>query len=44
MVFIDNILIARESDRGNLESLEEVLQRLEKANLRLKMSKCQSGE
>ena len=34
---IDDILIARESDRGNLE---EVLKRLEKANLRLKRSKC----
>ena len=41
MVFIDDILIVRESDKGNLESLEEVLRRLEKANLRLKKSKCQ---
>ena len=41
MVFIYDILIARESDRGNLESLEEVLRHLEKANLRLKKSKCQ---
>ena len=40
IVFIDDILIARESDRGNLESLEEVLKRLEKANLRLRQSKC----
>ena len=40
IVFIDDILIARESDRGNLESLEEVLKRLEEANLRLKKSKC----
>ena len=41
IVFIDDILIARESDKGNLEALEEVLKRLEKANLCLKQSKCQ---
>ena len=33
IVLIDDILIARESDKGNLEALEEVLKRLEKANL-----------
>ena len=41
IVFIDDILITRESDKGNLEALEEVLKHLEKANLRLKQSKCQ---
>ena len=41
IMFINDILIARESDRGNLESLEEVLKCLEKANLKLKKSKCQ---
>ena len=41
IVFINDILIARESDRGNLESLEEILKHLEKANLKLKRSKCQ---
>jgi len=33
VVFIDDILIARESDKANLESLEEVLRRIEDANL-----------
>ena len=41
VVFIDDILIARESDKTNLESLEEVLRRIEDANLRLKLKKCQ---
>jgi len=41
VVFIDDILIARESDKANLESLEEVLRRIEDANLRLKLKKCQ---
>ena len=33
VVFIDDILIARESDKANLESME-LLRRIEDANLR----------
>ena len=41
VVFIDDILIARESDKANLESMEEALRRIGNANLWLKLKKCQ---
>lgn len=39
-VFIDDILITGETEEDHLKALEEVLHRLEKANLRAKRIKC----
>jgi len=38
--FIDDILIAWESDKANLESIEVVLRQIKDANLLQKLKKC----
>ena len=41
VVYLDNILIAGVSEEEHLETLSEVLGRLDKAGLRVKRSKCE---
>ena len=41
VVYLDDILITGASEEEHLRSLEEVLRRLERAGLRLKMEKCE---
>ena len=40
IVYIDDILVSNSTEADHLRSLEEVLERLQKANLRAKKSKC----
>lgn len=40
VMYIDNILITGRTDEEHLEALEEVLRRLQKAELRAKKPKC----
>ena len=40
VVYIDDILVSNSTEADHLRSLEEVLERLQKANLRVKKSKC----
>ena len=40
VVYIDDILVSNSTEADHLRSLEEVLERLQKANLRAKKSKC----
>ena len=42
-VFIDNMMIATETEEGHDEIVEEVLRRLEKNNLFVKLEKCVCG-
>ena len=42
-VFIDNMMIATETEEGHDEIVEEVLRRLEKNNLFVKPEKCVCG-
>jgi len=39
-VFIDNVMIATETEEGHDEIVEEVLRRLEENNLFVKLEKC----
>ena len=41
VVYIDDILVSNPTEEEHLSSLEEVLSRLQSANLRAKKSKCQ---
>ena len=41
MCFIDDILVTGNTERDHLKTLEEVLQRLNKHNVRLNKTKCQ---
>jgi len=38
--FIDNVLVAMETEKGHNEIVEEVLRRLEENNLYVKLEKC----
>jgi len=40
MCFIDDILVTGNTERGHLKTLEDVLQRLDKNNVRLSKTKC----
>jgi len=40
IVFVDNVLVGTEIERGHDEIVEEVLRRLEKNNLYMKPEKC----
>ena len=42
-VFIDNMMIATETEKGHDEIVEEVLRRLEKNDLFVKLEKCVCG-
>ena len=39
-VFIDDVMVATETEKGHDEIVEEVLRRLEKNNLFVKLEKC----
>lgn len=44
VVYLDDIILPRKDDKEHLQTLAQVLQRLENAGLRLKKSKCQFME
>ena len=41
VIYLDDILITGPTEKDHLKSLEEVLKRLDKAGLRVKMKKCE---
>ena len=39
-VYLDDILVTRETDQAHLKTFDEVLRRLKEAGIRLKQAKC----